>query len=432
MPTETLAPYAGNAKEHPEWQVAQIANSIEQFGFSDPVGVWTNPHGVLEIVEGHGRVLAAKELGLKRVPIVKLDHLDDDARRAYVHVHNQTTLTSGFDLDELTIDLESIPGFDWGDFGFDFGGDWFTDRERNDTSREDGNDEYNDFLDKFEAKKTTDDCYTPDVVYDAVADWVADEYGLDRSKFMRPFYPGGDYENEEYPEGRVVVDNPPFSLMAKIVRFYTERGIPFFVFAPTLTLFSGRDLDVCYIAANCDITYENGAKVNTSFITNLDAENMVRTAPTLNAAVMEADAKNREDIAKPVNLKYKYPPYVITAAMVAYWSNYGVDFRLPRGEGYQIGALDAQKEVDKGIYGSGFLISEQAKKDAEQAKKDAEQAKKDAEQAKKDAEQAKKDAEQAKALEAAKALGDGVEVEPDGSVVWRLSDREREIIASLG
>lgn len=64
MPTAALVPYAGNAKEHPGWHVGQIAASIEQFGFSDPVGVWTNADGELEIVEGHGRVLAARERGI--------------------------------------------------------------------------------------------------------------------------------------------------------------------------------------------------------------------------------------------------------------------------------------------------------------------------------------------------------------------------------
>ena len=399
---DDLMPYARNAKRHDEKQVREIANSIEAFGFNDPVGVWTRPDGQLEIVEGHGRIMAAKLLGMESVPVIRLDHLDDDARRAYVHVHNQTTLSSGFDVPALDIDLADISGFDWSDFGF--GGSWFDERERNDTSREEGNDAYNEWLDKFEPKKTTDDCYTPDVVYDAVAEWVADEYGIDRARFVRPFYPGGDYEREKYPDGCVVVDNPPFSLLVKILRFYIEHGVKFFLFAPTLTLFSGRNIDVCYIAANCDITYENGAKVNTSFITNLDAENVVRTAPALNAAVMEADKVNRAEIAKPVNLKYKYPPYVITAAMVANWSDYGVDFRVRKGHAWQIGALDAQKEYDKAIYGSGFLLSEAAKADAEAAK----------------------------ALEAAKAFGEDVEVEPDGSVVWRLSDRERAIVESLG
>lgn len=117
--TADLIPYVGNAKIHSAEQIEQIAASIEQFGFSDPVGVWTNKDGQLEIVEGHGRVLAASLLDMDSVPIIRLDHLDDDARRAYVHVHNQTTLSSGFDVDSLVFDLNSIEGFDWEEFGFD-------------------------------------------------------------------------------------------------------------------------------------------------------------------------------------------------------------------------------------------------------------------------------------------------------------------------
>ena len=116
--TELLVPYANNAKIHDAEQVGQIASSIERFGFSDPVGVWTNSAGELEIVEGHGRVLAAKRLGMPEVPIVRLDHMTDDERRAYAHVHNQTTLTSGFDDDVLFKDISSLD-FDWGSFGFD-------------------------------------------------------------------------------------------------------------------------------------------------------------------------------------------------------------------------------------------------------------------------------------------------------------------------
>lgn len=416
--TETLAPYAHNAKEHPEWHVDQIANSIKQFGFSDPIGVWTNEQGVTEIVEGHGRVLAAKKLGIEKLPIIRLDHLDDEGRRAYTHVHNQTAMTTGFDWDVLDAEMASLPEFDWDDFGFnmpDFSS-WFDTRERNDTSKQEWNDEYNEFLEKFEQKKTSDDCYTPDNVYDAIADWVVCEYGVDRSKFVRPFYPGGDFENERYPADCVVVDNPPFSLLAKIVRFYSERGIRFFLFAPTLTLFSGRGLDVCYICANCDITYENGACINTSFMTNLDREYIVRTAPELYKVMHEVDMANREEISNAVNMKYKYPSYVITSAMVGGWGRCGVDFRVPKGSAKHIGELDAQKEYGKGIYGSGFLLSEAAKADAEAAKADAE---------------ARKKLEAAKAIEAANELGDGLEIEPDGSIVWRLSEREMEIVKSL-
>lgn len=65
----------------------------------------------------------------------------------------------------------------------------------------DNNENYQGFVDKFKAAKTTDDCYTSENVYEAVAGWVAEEYHLERERFMRPFYPGGDYEYETYPEG---------------------------------------------------------------------------------------------------------------------------------------------------------------------------------------------------------------------------------------
>jgi ParB-like chromosome segregation protein Spo0J len=117
--TVDLVPYAGNAKIHSAEQVEQIAASIEEFGFDDPVGVWTNADGEPEIVEGHGRVMAANLLGMEHVPVIYLDHLTDEQRRAYVHVHNQTTLSSGFDLDALAADMADLPTFDWAEFGFD-------------------------------------------------------------------------------------------------------------------------------------------------------------------------------------------------------------------------------------------------------------------------------------------------------------------------
>ena len=119
LATDQLVPYVGNAKEHPDWQVKQIANSIAEFGFNDPIGVWHDPEGQTIILEGHGRLLAAQHLGMAEVPVLVLDHLSDEQRRAYVHVHNQTTLTSGFDMELLEKELASIDGYDWSDFGFE-------------------------------------------------------------------------------------------------------------------------------------------------------------------------------------------------------------------------------------------------------------------------------------------------------------------------
>jgi hypothetical protein len=141
--------------------------------------------------------------------------------------------------------------------------------ERGEISEED--EEYQEFLEKFKLKKTTDDCYTPAPVYEAVAKYVEETYGVSREQFVRPFYPGGDYRNERYPEGCVVVDNPPFSIMSEILRFYDSKGIRFFLFAPTLTLFSSSSASTCTaLACTLAVIYENGASVNTSFLTNLE------------------------------------------------------------------------------------------------------------------------------------------------------------------
>jgi hypothetical protein len=124
-------------------------------------------------------------------------------------------------------------------------------------------DEYQKFIDKFKPKKTTDDCYTPANVYDAVLAWVTKEYNLQGRKIIRPFYPGGDYENHDYPVDCVVVDNPPFSILQQIKDFYNENNIDYFLFAPALTLFGGANREKeKFIITNSDITYENGAVVN--------------------------------------------------------------------------------------------------------------------------------------------------------------------------
>lgn len=123
VPTDELIPYANNAKIHTSEQVEQICTSIQKFGFNDPVAVWDNPDGGTEIIEGHGRVLAAKKLGLETLPIIRLDHLDDAQRRAYTHVHNQLTMNTGWDFAKLDEELEELQSldieFDMDEFGFE-------------------------------------------------------------------------------------------------------------------------------------------------------------------------------------------------------------------------------------------------------------------------------------------------------------------------
>ena len=219
--------------------------------------------------------------------------------------------------------------------------------------------EYKAFLDKFKPKKTTDDCYTPDNVYAAVLDWAINEYGIDPDNIVRPFWPGGNYEREEYPEGCTVVDNPPFSIITQICRRYQQNGIKFFLFAPYLTNFSCQTKGCTHIITDIDVMYENGATVNTAFITNLQPGIEVRTAPTLRAAILEADRANRKDKKKELP-KYSYPPNVITATMIGYLSKYGQDFSVPSEECFFIRALESQREKGKALFGAGYLISEKA------------------------------------------------------------------------
>ena len=261
-------------------------------------------------------------------------------------------------------------------------------------------DEYRAFVDKFKPKKTTDDCYTPPIVYDAIRDWACEKYDIDPACIVRPFYPGGDYERFCYPEGCVVLDNPPFSILSKICAFYLDREIPFFLFAPSLTAFSGKSvvMRMNHIVCDADITYENGANVRTAFVTSFGGDVIAQTAPDLYQIIKAANEKNLKS-QKTELPKYDYPYNVLTAAMLQRYNKYGVDFKVRRGDCVHISKLDAQHAKGKTVFGGGLLLSERAA--AERAA-----------------------AERAAAERAA--------AEKIAAHHWDLSQRERDIISSLG
>lgn len=223
------------------------------------------------------------------------------------------------------------------------------------------NSEYDNFVEKFKPKKTTDDCYTPPLVYDAILGWAVAEYGFDPKQVVRPFMPGGDFENFEYPVGCVVLDNPPFSILSKIVDFYILKNIKFFLFAPSLTAFGGKKnvMKINHIIGDHKIVYENGAEVKTAFVTNLSDGIIAQTAPELSAKI---DAAMREVLksTKKELPKYSYPLNVLTAAMLQKFGRYDVDYKLKACDCIPISALDSQRAEGKAIFGGGLLLSEKA------------------------------------------------------------------------
>ena len=255
--------------------------------------------------------------------------------------------------------------------------------------------EYEAFVSKFRPRKTTDDCYTPTEIYAVVRNWACDKYCIDPASIVRPFYPGGDYENFDYPAGCVVLDNPPFSMLSKILEFYLDRGIQFFLFAPSLTAFSGRKtLMRCnHIICDANIVYENGAFVKTSFVTSFGGDVVAQSAPELGKAINEAVAKLRKQTVKSLP-KYEYPDEVITAAKLQYYAAHGTAFVVRRKDCMPIYALDAQRKHKKTIFGGGLLLSEKAA--------------------------------------AEKAAAEKAAAEKAAAEKWQLSDAEMQIVAGLG
>ena len=117
-PVDALTPYERNARKHEAADVQTIANSITEFEMCDPIGIWGDKN---IIVEGHGRVLALKQLGRTQAPCIRLDHLTDEQRRAYALAHNKTAEMSSWDFDKVEAEIANIE-IDMEQFGFDLDG----------------------------------------------------------------------------------------------------------------------------------------------------------------------------------------------------------------------------------------------------------------------------------------------------------------------
>ena len=247
--------------------------------------------------------------------------------------------------------------------------------------------DYDGFLQKLEVKKTTDDCYTPKEVMDIIINYVNDKYPLKDKKIIRPFFPDGDFESIDYSGDCVVIDNPPFSIISKICRFYIERGIKFFLFCPHLTAFFGSDIDCTHIIASADITYENGAVIKTAFVSNLFGDVKIIGDSALHLKFKELQRNNKASLPK-----YKYPDNIITVSKISYCVEKGISLTFDKKDVKHCRAMDVQKKHGKGLFGSGFIASDKA----------------------------------------AAAAAAAAAAENDTIIIWELSEREKKIIKSLG
>ena len=265
IPIEKIKPYKANAKKHPPKQIEQIMASIEEFGFNDPIALWNG-----EIVEGHGRYLAAQQLHLDPVPVLRLDDLTDEQRKAYGLVHNKLTMNSGFDTKLLELELDNLEGLEMEQFGFDLPGIDELDLSYYGDERERTNRAYN--LDIAHNTEMSDDFWQMPII--KCDDYVPDELigfnyaKTNANKNVGVHFYVDDYQFERvwnYPEKYVdvlleydCILSPDFSLYMdmpmpmKIWNVYRSRQIGAFYQSmgikviPTLSWAEAETFEFCF------------------------------------------------------------------------------------------------------------------------------------------------------------------------------------------
>ena len=337
-----------NPRKGTKEAIEKLAQSISEnpkFFEARPI-LLSDRTGQLVIIGGERRSEAAALLEMEKVPTILLSGLTE-AQEDEILIKDNTH-AGVWDEKKLK---------EWGKEKlqkWDVKIDKFTELSTDGMKAGDG---YEEFVDKFKQKLTTDDCYTPSEVFEVVLNWIDEKIRkINRKKIVRPFYPGGDYQKFDYPNGCVVVDNPPFSIYTQIVRFYVERGIKFFLFGPNLTLFGPGELPVTYIVSNSQIVYENGAVVSTGFVTNLvETGDIIWVEGSLRDAIMQVQKKPNEQA------RYKWPDNVVSSALLSkIATNKDGNLRIKADEAKKIGDLDWCKKENKGLFGGGFLISDAA------------------------------------------------------------------------
>lgn len=206
---------------------------------------------------------------------------------------------------------------------------------------------------------TPDERYTLPEIYDAVLDYATKRYHLEDKHIVRPFIPGGDYQQYAYGENDVVVDNPPFSITTKIVHWYIDHNVPFFLFINGqygVSLSRSLVGKATVILTGVSLKYHTGSPVQGGFVTNLDNKSVIiKTAPELTNAFLTVQNKNK----KKQN-RYQFPYYVVKNDMICNLARKGFDYQLKTDEAKFINSLDGMRKINHDLYGGGYLVSKQA------------------------------------------------------------------------
>lgn len=188
---EDLKEYENNPRINNS-AVDYISKSIQQFGFRIPIVIDKDN----TIVCGHTRYKACKKLDIYKIPCVIINDLTKEQIKAFRLIDNKSSEQASWDFKKLELEIKSFEKKDninIKEFNFVSKQDDFfnNDIKQGKFEEQEDNEEYNDFVNKFKEKHTTDDCYTPTNIYNAVVKFVEKEYKVDKKDFVRPFYPGG-------------------------------------------------------------------------------------------------------------------------------------------------------------------------------------------------------------------------------------------------
>lgn len=214
--------------------------------------------------------------------------------------------------------------------------------------------DYEAYVAKFkDAPQNTDDTFTPPDVFEAVLEWLKGKGKItDGTPIIRPFYPGGDFETADYPDGCVVVDNPPFSIFTKCCKWFTARGVPFFLFGPGLSITYVADF-CTIILTDSAIRFENGVMVLVSFASNMFGGAAAIAAGDL-AQMLDGCESQRERTRKKTR-KFVWPEGVVAASDLRTIAKAGGTFILEREYCEVAGCIGGES-----IFGKAWLSGQHA------------------------------------------------------------------------